>query len=415
MDVTPESVSAYLNKDQSALYSLIWKRFVASQMRPALLDQTQAEIEAGPALFKATGSVMVFKGYTAVYEEGPLDSGAEKESDKRLPPLKEGQTLDLEKLEPAQHFTQPPPRYTEATLIKALEANGIGRPSTYASILGNINGREYVTQEERRFRPTELGLMITDLLVKGFPDIMDTAFTAQMESSLDKVEKGDIPWGRVIQSFYEPFEKSLKRAREEMKGEVPTDARCPQCDRTLVIKSGKNGLFLACTGYPQCKYTANFVRDEKGKIIPESGKGDEKMVGTCEECGKPMVLKNGRFGPFVACSGYPLCKNTGPRPMVKTHVKCPEKDCPGSIVEKSSKKGKRFYSCDQYPRCRFALWNEPVEDTCPQCGTPVMILKQSKGGSPFVACRKEGCRFKKSVSLENEMGQRAEKEPRPSP
>jgi DNA topoisomerase-1 len=443
-ELSPDVVKPYLTKDQLNLYTLIWKRFIASQMSPAIFDQTQAEIVAGKALFKASGSVVVFKGFTTLYQKVSTNSEADKNGEEQLPPLEKGQVLNLIKLEPAQHFTQPPPRYTEATLIKALEENGIGRPSTYAAILANINNRDYVAVEKRRFKPTELGFLVTDLLVKSFPDILTTSFTAQMESDLDKIERGDVRWTRVMEDFYKSFQKDLEKAGQEMKGEVQTDISCPECSQPMVIKSGKNGVFLACTGYPECKSTCNFSRDDKGKIVaeqtPEVGEEEEP----CEICGRPMVAKSGKFGPFLACSGYPECKTTrdiksedsaanetiptdvkckvcGARMVVKrgragqrflacenypkcthtesisTNVPCPNKGCKGMVVEKASRKGRKFYACNQYPDCRFAIWDEPFDDVCPECGTRVMGVKRPNGEPPVLACRKKGCGFTKPV------------------
>ncbi len=440
----PERVSPYLSKDQLTLYTLIWKRFIASQMKPALMEETLAEITAGKALFKATGSVVTFKGFTLLYEKGARSGEPEKDQEGCLPPLGRGQVLKLKKMEPAQHFTQPPPRFTEATLVKALEENGIGRPSTYASILANISGREYVSVEKRRFRPTELGFLVTDLLVKGFPEIMDTDFTAQMESNLDRVEQGEIKWTEVIRDFYDSFQKNLDRAREEMKGEVLTGIACPKCQRPMAIKSGKNGLFLACTGYPECKSTSNFRRDEKGRIIPAFAEEPEEEKDTCEICGRPMVVRKGKFGSFLACTGYPECRNTRPlgpeqggeegaaatgvrcevcgaRMVVKTNragrrflacenypkcthteplstnVPCPNEGCPGTLVERVSKKGRTFYACNQYPKCRFAMWDEPYDGVCPECGTPVLCVKHPKASETVLACRKKGCSFTKPL------------------
>jgi DNA topoisomerase-1 len=397
-EIDPETVSPYLSKDQLSLYTLIWKRFLACQMKSAIMDQTQAEIVAGNAMFKATGSVVIFKGFTTLYEEGQNNSGTRKDRESRLPPLKEGQVLKLVKLEPAQHFTQPPPRFTDATLIKALEENGIGRPSTYATILSNISGREYVSVEKRRFKPTELGFLVTDLLVKGFPDILDTAFTAQMETNLDRIERGEVKWTEVLEQFYESFRKELERAQQEMKGEVSTDVSCPECNRPMAIKSGKNGLFLACTGYPKCTFTSNFSRDEKGKILLETASKPGKEVGICDKCGRPMVLKKGKFGSFVACSGYPDCKNIWSKAgTTTTNVPCPEEDCQGVLVERTSKKGRKFYGCNQYPKCRFAMWDEPFDGVCPECGTPVLGIKHRKGSKSALVCRKKGCGFTKPV------------------
>jgi len=393
----PGSVAAYLSKDQLALYTLIWKRFVACQMAPALLDKTQAEIHAGKAAFRANGSVVVFPGFTTLYQEGPDNAGAEKEAEAQLPPLQKDQILTLLKLDPAQHFTQPPPRFTEATLIRALEENGIGRPSTYAAILANISGREYVSVEKGRFRPTELGFLVTDLLVASFPDVMDTAFTAQMENNLDKIERGQIRWTDILEQFYGSFEKDLEKAKNNMRGEVPTSVMCPGCRRPMAIKSGRNGIFLACTGYPQCRSTANFTRDEKGHIILEPPSGTVKEAGICEKCGRPMVVRNGKYGSFVACSGYPECRNIWTPQPVNTGVKCPENNCRGTLVEKTSKKGKKFFACNQYPDCTFATWDEPFDETCPECGTRVMSIKQRKNSKSFVVCRKKGCGYQRPL------------------
>jgi len=440
----PKAVSAYLTKDQISLYTLIWKRFIACQMNPAILDQTQAEIGAGKATFKASGSVVVFKGFTVLYQKIYNDSDSEKNGEGQLPPLKKGQLLNLIQLEPAQHFTQPPPRFTEATLIKALEENGIGRPSTYAAILANISGRDYVSVHKKRFKPTELGFLVTDLLVKSFPDILNTSFTAQMESNLDKIERGEARWTSVMGEFYDSFLKDMEKADQEMKGEVLTEIMCTECNSPMAIKSGRNGLFLACTGYPECKSTANFTRDDKGKIVVEIIPDLGKEEGTCDKCGRPMVVKSGKFGPFLACTGYPECKNTrdmnskgsdgqeaehtnikckecGARMVVKmsragqrflacenypkctytesisTNVPCPNEGCQGTVVERASRKGRKFYSCNQYPKCRFAVWDEPFDDVCPECGTRVLGVKRKKGVAPVLTCRKKECGFTKPL------------------
>ena len=441
IELSPDEVASFLNKDQLALYSLIWRRFVACQMAPAEYHQTQVDIEAGEAIFRASGSIMTFKGFTIVYVEEDNSTATGKQEEGMLPPLKKNQVLKLEKLEPAQHFTQPPPRFTEATLIKALEENGIGRPSTYATIISNINQRDYVKQEKGRFRPTELGFLVTDLLVKNFPQIMDIHFTAQMEQDLDKIERGQVKWIKVLKKFYETFEQSVEKAKKEMKAELPAGLDCPVCGRPMVIKSGKNGLFLACSSYPECTHTSNFERDEKGRIITEKEPEISEVEERCEKCGRPMVVKRGRFGPFLACSGYPECKNTkslngtagidngepppgqsickvcGGKMVVKvsrkgqrflacenypkctnteslsTGVPCPQEGCSGTLVERASKKGKRFYACDQYPNCRFVIWDEPSNETCPVCGTKVMVIKRDKEGNVRLACRNKECGF----------------------
>ena len=447
VELEPKVISKYLTKDQLSLYTLIWKRFVACQMVPAILDQTQVEIEAGKATFKASGSVVVFKGFTVLYEERLNGSESDEYRDGLLPPLEKKQVLSLVKLEPAQHFTQPPPRFTEATLIKALEENGIGRPSTYAAILANISGRDYVIIEKKRFKPTELGLLVTQLLIKSFPEILTAEFTAKMEVNLDKIAQGKVKWTDLMGKFYGSFKKDLDRAEKEIKGEVLTDITCSKCKRPMAIKSGRNGVFLACTGYPECKNTADFIRDEKGKIIMETTHEMGKEEGTCEKCGKPMVVKRGKFGPFLGCSGYPECKNTQDigsketadqkqqpiiepgakckkcdgRMLVKrsrtgnkffacenypkctytesvsTNIKCPNDDCNGMIVEKASKKGRKFYACNQYPECNFAMWEEPFDDVCPECESRVLGVKRRKGAEPVLACRNKDCGFTKPI------------------
>jgi DNA topoisomerase I len=446
VDRAPEEVAKFLSPDQSALYRLIWNRFVACQMSPAVFDQTQADIEVGKALFRASGSVKVFDGFTVLYEEGVNGTVKEKTGqDMILPPLKKGGTLDLLKLDPAQHFTQPPPRFTEATLIKALEERGIGRPSTYATILSNISNRDYVFKEKRCFRPTELGLLVTDLLLMNFAAILDPAFTAQMEEKLDQIERGEIAWTRVLDDFYQTFGKDLEKAGREMKGEVITSISCPECNRPMAIKSGKNGLFLGCTGYPECRNTANFTRDEKGNIIVEKPPEIEAGEEICEICGRPMVMKRGKFGEFLACSGYPVCRNTRniggkdesdlPRAFsakkcslcranmvvkrnksgqrflacerypkcthtepLSTGVSCPEDGCEGMLVEKVSRKGRVFYACDRYPECRFVMWDEPYSGTCPVCGTKVLRIRRPENAAPVLACRKKECDFKRPLA-----------------
>ncbi|MDY6879014.1 MAG: type I DNA topoisomerase [Thermodesulfobacteriota bacterium] len=444
VDLAPDTIGHYLSKDQLSLYTLIWKRFVACQMNPALLDQTQVDIKAGRTTFRASGSIVTFKGFTILYTEDRGQENRDKNQGEQLPPLEEDQLLTLLKLEPAQHFTQPPPRFTEATLIKALEENGIGRPSTYAAILSNISGREYVVLEKKRFKPTELGFLVTDFLIRGFPDILNTDFTAQMENNLDKIEQGKVKWTEVLRRFYDPFLQHLKDAEQELKGEVQTEIVCDQCNRPMVIKSGRNGLFLACTGYPECTNTADYSRDEKGHIhITKTPEIEE--AGVCEKCGSPMVVKKGKFGSFIACSGYPACKNTRPLPnnalgeqdreapeirckscdgrmivkinrsgqrflacenypqctrteAMSTNVPCPNEGCKGTLVERLSKKGRKFYACNRYPECRFATWDEPFDETCPDCGTPVLSIKTSKDSGPFLACRKKGCHFTRPLS-----------------
>lgn len=394
----PKEIAQYLSKEQLALYTLIWKRFVACQMKPAIMEETQVEIEVGPAIFRANGSVLIFPGFTRLYEEGKNNEAPEKKGETPLPQLKKDEILKLEKLDPRQHSTKPPARYTEATLVKELEANGIGRPSTYVPIMSAIYQKEYVTVEKRQFRPTELGLLVSDLLVESFPDILNTAFTAQMEEKLDKIENGELKWVDLLHEFYKTFSRDLTKAHKEMRKGITTDLTCPQCKKMMMIKSGRNGLFLACSGYPECDYTANFHRDEKGKIVIEEKGAVEQVGEDCEICGKPMVIKRGRYGEFLGCSGYPECKNTKPKPRKPTGVACPEPECAGELVERNSKKGRIFYGCNQYPKCRFLLWDKPVNEACPICKTPILVEKWTKASGPFLRCRKKGCGFRKDLS-----------------
>jgi len=342
---TPDSVAPYLNRSQYALYELIWKRFVASQMGPAIYEQTTIDISAGEYLFQAKGSVLRWPGFKHLYKE-------EKEKETSLPKLREAEVLSLKEVVPEQHFTKPPPRYTEATLIKELEEKGIGRPSTYAVIISTILERKYVVREKGQFRPTELGFLVTDLLVKNFPDIMDVSFTAHMEEELDEIEEGKVKWVETLKKFYKVFEKNLKKAQENMTSikstGLPTDIVCEKCGHPMVIKWGKNGDFLACSNYPNCNNIKEFTRDEKGNIIVL---GETKE--TCPECGSPLVLRRGRYGLFLACSGYPNCHFTK-KIEEKTEDQlgnCPL--CGQHLVIKRNKKGIRFIACSNYPNCKY--------------------------------------------------------------
>ena len=400
---TPESLTRLLDKDMLALYTLIWKRFVACQMAPALYDQTAIKIAAGPHQLKATGSIMRFAGFMTLYVEAEDDApesgggeggGPAGEAEARLPDLKEGDRLKWLEITPKQHFTQPPPRYTEATLVKALEENGVGRPSTYAAIISTIQDKEYVQLAQRKFQPTDLGRVVNELLVAHFPKVIDTDFTASLEKELDEIETGKAQWIKVLRDFYGPFQQNLEQAREEMKSlkhkAVPTGLPCPLCAGQLVIKWGKNGEFLACENYPDCKHTQDFRRDEEGKIQPLERETPEESGEVCDKCGKPMVYKQGRFGRFLACSGYPACKNVK---ALSTGVPCPEPGCDGEIVQKVSKRGKLFYSCNRYPKCTFALWDKPVAKICPLCESPYLLEKSGKQGTRLV-CPNKDCRYK---------------------
>ncbi len=406
LEYTPDRVRRYLRRDAFALYSLIWSRFIASQMVPALYDQTAFDIPVGEALFRATGQQLKFDGFMKIYLEGRDEKvetenggeGDEEEQDKEglLPDLQSGDDLKLLSIEPRQHFTQPPPRFTQAALIKELDEKGIGRPSTYAAIVSNVLNREYVALDERKsLMPTELGFLVTDLLVDSFPDILNVKFTAEMEDSLDKIEEGKEKWLKVMKRFYSSFSRDLKRAESEMRDvkreEIPTDIPCEKCGAMMVVKWGRNGEFLACPSYPECKNTKNFTRDAKGNVkVEEEAEIDE----VCEECGRPMQLRWGKYGRFLGCSGYTVCKTIRPiEKPVDLGIRCPE--CKkGNILEKKSRRGKLFYGCNRYPDCQFATWDKPVSEACPECGEPVMLEKVTKRAGQVRHCRNKECNYK---------------------
>jgi DNA topoisomerase-1 len=409
IEFPPERVAPYLEKDELALYTLIWNRFVACQMEPARLKATTIDITAKDTIFRATGQVVIFDGFMRVYTEGVDDAptSGDEEEGKTLPDLKEGDRLRLtEPLKPEQHFTQPPPRFSQATLIKELEENGIGRPSTYASIMQTILGKEYVQEDQqKRLYPTELGMLVTDLLVGSFPDILNVEFTAGMEETLDGIEEGTQNWVEAMRRFYEPFSKDLDKAGVEMRNvkseERPTDVKCDQCGDTMVIKWGRRGEFLACRRYPECKGTKNFTRDEHGEIVVAKQETTDEV---CDKCGKPMLVRFGRFGKFLGCSGYPECRTI--MPMIKPTklgIACP--DCgEGEILEKRSRRGKIFYSCNRYPDCKFASWDRPIPEPCPLCKAPFVVEKTTKRAGTVRRCIKEGCDYQETVAVVGDTG-----------
>ncbi len=381
----PADIKDNLTRDQHRLYTLIWNRLVASQMQNALLELTSIDIKAAGAekyLFRATGTVIKFPGFMKLYiESGDTDSKEEG----FLPQLAEGDKLKTVDITPKQHFTQPPPRFTEATLVKELEAKGIGRPSTYATILSTIVDRKYTEKIDRKFSPTELGEVVSDFLVDRF-SVMDYNFTADMEDNLDKIEDGGHKWVDIVKDFYVPFDKDLQKALEDttrVKPEdIPTDEVCETCGKPMVIKWGRHGRFYACTGFPECK-TTKPLEDENGADTPT----DEK----CEKCGADMVLKTGKFGRFLACSKYPECKSTK---AISIGVKCP--DDGGDLVERRTKKGKVFYSCGNYPKCKFATWYKPVKKKCPDCNAEFLAEKKTKKVEQYVCLNKE-CNYKEEI------------------
>ncbi len=395
---TPQALKPYLSIEQHRLYDLIWKRFVASQMNPALLDVTTIDISAGEYLFRATGSILKFDGFMRLYLEGRDDNNTESKGDDEtgaiLPVLEIGERLDLRRLTPKQHYTQPPPRYTEAALVKALEEKGIGRPSTYAAIISTIQDREYVVKEERRFQPTDIGKLVNQLLIKGFPNILDTQFTAKMEDQLDGIAEGKSDWVGVLSAFYEPFTHALEaapdvmyQARKEMEEE--SDEVCEKCNGKMVIRWGRYGRFLGCSNYPECRNIKRLTEDDVPP--PEVEPTDE----TCDKCGSPMVVKTSRAGgKFLACTGYPKCKNAKP---INIGVDCPEADCDGYIGERRSKRGKVFYGCSNYPKCNFVSWDKPVNKECPECQAPFLVEKTTKTKGHYLACNDKACGYTKSL------------------
>ena len=386
--LTPQDVKEHLTPEQYRLYSLIWSRFVASQMAPAKFHDTTALINCGPAQWRAKGERLLFPGFLAA-----MPRSAEEEDD-LLPPLKAGEAVKLEKLTKEQKFTQPAPRYTEASLVRELEERGIGRPSTYATIISTIQDREYVRLEDKHFAPTDLGNVVCSQLREHFPSLMDVGFTAGMEDNLDKVADGALGWVGLLRDFTKDFDPALSAAAQNMapvKGGLTTDVPCPQCGKPLVIKFGKSGEFLACTGYPECRYTTNFVRDEKGKIQPQARQQEvREVVGACPQCGGDVVIKKSHTGSrFLSCANYPKCTYAAP---FSTGVPCP-KCGKGNLVEKSSKRGKIFYSCDQYPACDYALWDWPINEKCPECDSPLLVLKTTRARGRHIACPNPKCRY----------------------
>jgi DNA topoisomerase-1 len=379
LEFHPDIVHHFLDKDEYRLYVLIWNRFVASQMMPAVYDLTAVDIVAkdkagNDQTFRATGSILKFAGFTAVYTEAAEDDDKADDSERalKLPDIKEGDRVKSKEMTPAQHFTQPPPRYTDASLIRDLEEKGIGRPSTYATILSNLQDREYVEKREGRYYPSELGTVVTELLVASFPDILNSEFTADMENQLDEIE--------------ETLEIAKKNMKDVKRQEVPTDVKCEKCGHTMVIKWGKLGSFLACSNYPECKNTQDFKKDDQGKIIIVPKEFTDKK---CEKCSNPMVIKGGKFGKFLACSDYPNCKFTAP---ITLGIPCP-KCTVGELAQRQSRYRRIFYSCNKWPACDYALWDKPLQIPCPQCKSPILTEKITKRAGLMHKCPNKECGY----------------------
>ena len=447
--LTPDDVRPFLPEEQFRLYRLIWQRFMASQMAEAKFWDTVVTVAAGSTQWRAKGERLLFPGFLAVLGKGESDGTTE------LPKLEEGQQLDVRALTKEQKFTQPPARYSEASLVKILEELGIGRPSTYASIISTLQDRDYARLEDKRFVPTELGFVVSDQLSEHFTELMDVGFTAGMENTLDQVAEGKVDWTKLLGDFAGTFNPTLTKAKKEMgRAVLDTGVTCDLCGKPMAVKFGKTGEFLGCTGYPDCKNIKNFVRDEHGAIVVVEKETAEEIGVDCDLCGKPMVIKQSKRGEFLGCSGYPDCRNirnfkrdedgkievlaaeqlevagtcpecgkdlhvkrsrTGSRFLAcsgypgckyaapfSTGIKCPEPDCDGELVEKSSRGGKIFYSCSNYPKCKYAMWNWPIPEPCPQCGHPVLERKTTKAKGTHIACPKKGCDYTRDIEDETE-------------
>jgi DNA topoisomerase-1 len=450
----PDQVKQYLKEDEYKVYKLIWQRFVASQIMPAVFDQTTVDIDAKSSAetfwFRVTGSVLKFDGFLKVYEESKEGKDEEDEELKhKLPPLEPGQVLTLKALKPEQHFTEPPPRYNEASLVKELEERGIGRPSTYSAILSTIQERQYVQKLGGKFTPTEIGLVVTDLLVENFADIFDVQYTARLEEELDEIEEGKEKWTDALADFYKKFEKDLRYAAKHMENikrmEKPTDEKCERCGSPLVIKWGKHGSFYACSSYDKEDPNSCTFTKENPINLPDLDSADVQETTQeeyCENCGRVMVLKRGRFGQFMACTGYPDCKTTrrldqGKKvPDIPLDELCPKcgrnmmirhgrygefttcsgypeckyvkqnfigVKCPlckeGELVEKRARKGNTFYGCGNYPECKFTSAHKPIAEKCPSCGSEYLVEKFLKSG-PVIACPNKECEYERAVPVE---------------
>ena len=453
---TPDALASYLNKEELKLYRLIWQRFVASQMTPAVFDQTTIDIQAGRFIFRATGSVQKFDGFLKLYQEGRDEKADDDdEAERSLPLVEKGETLTQNSITPEQHFTEPPPRYTEATLVKALEEKGIGRPSTYAAIMSTIQEREYVEKLEGRFHPTALGKTVNDLLIDGgFDDLFNETYTARMEEELDDIEEGKTEWTKALRDFYKKFEHDLnsftKYVKEIKLAETPTEEVCLKCGATGMVKKwGRFGPYLKCLNCEATRDAEPRASTDGAASGTESSDGhpaEEAEPEACELCGKPMQMKRGRFGPFLGCTGYPECRNirkiaksgaVAPAPVPldekcpvdgaqlvrrfgrygefiscsnypkckyikqeSTGVTCPRPGCKGELVVKKSKRGKAFYGCSNYPNCNVVYWDKPVVETCPQCNAPFLLEKTTKKQGTFRYCANEECGYNSNVTPE---------------
>lgn len=397
-DLPPEKVRPYLKPEEFKVYQLIWKRFIASQMSAAQIEETEFEIEAGRYQFQAKGEVVRFDGYLILYRKEKEPSPVEKTSESReenlpenLPPVEEGERLQLLDLKSKQNFTQPPPRYTEGTLVRELEARGIGRPSTYAPIIATLQDRVYVVKEKGKFIPTDLGMYVTDFLIQNFPDLMDFQFTARLEEELDRISEGQREWRDYLRSYYQLLAEDLARASQlesvKAKG-IPLEEKCPVCGRPLVIKEGRFGRFKACSGFPECTYRESLIKKEVKQL-------EEK----CPDCGAPLVVRKGKYGRFIACSNYPRCHYVK-KETKDTGLPCPM-GCGGTLIKRQSRRGKVFYGCSNFPRCDFATWDEPIQQTCPKCSSKVLLKKKTKG-KIILKCANPKCSYEEELPQNEE-------------
>jgi DNA topoisomerase-1 len=388
---TPEGMKTALEPDAWKLYQLIWKRALASQMAAAILDQVRADLSSENLTLRANGSTLAFPGFRKLYTES-TDEPAKDDKDRLLPALNVGDAVKIKQADAKQHFTEPKPRFSEASLVKELESHGIGRPSTYASILNVLRERDYVEMERKRFVPTDVGDWVSKFLTSMFDDVINTSFTADIEGKLDAVARGEAGWKPLLREFWGPFKTDVDKAAVADRPAEPSDEVCPECGKPMAIKLGRYGKFLACTGYPGCK-VAKPINGNKDGEPSELELSDQ----ICDKCGEPMAIKSGRYGKFLGCSAYPKCKNIQSlEKPVDTGVACPE--CgKGTFLEKKSRRGKVFYSCSQYPKCKKALWNKPVEKPCPECGAPFVTEKTTKRNGTEHVCASESCSWKEQI------------------
>ena len=397
----PTVIKKHLSKDQFRLYDLIWKRTVACQMVHATLDTVAVDLMAGEGnIFRANGSTVVKPGFMAVYLEGTDDAKTvADDKDKLLPPMEEGDELKLVKVLPEQHFTEPPPRYSEASLVKALEEHGIGRPSTYASIISTLQSREYVEMDKKRFIPTDVGRIVNKFLTEHFTQYVDYDFTANMEDELDAISRGEEDWVPMMKKFWQPFKDLVDDKEQSVDRKDVTheqlDEKCPKCDGSLAIRLGRRGRFIGCNNYPECDYTRNVNEDANAE--PEVIE-DRK----CPDCGSDLIIRHGRYGKFIGCSGYPECKHIEPLEKPEdTGVQCPE--CKkGNMLKRKSRNGKIFFSCEHYPECKYAVWNLPLNEACPDCGFPMLTQKTTKRRGTEKVCPQKECGFTESVETDEE-------------